>query len=166
MKKSAALPLLLAVAGLVAAPAPKPADASQRLRQHIDSLLLHRNKPEPLPVVLPNPFAVVTGGAMRPDGADSDDGEPVAVDASGKTAEAAPVDTNAEALAKCIAKLRFGGMVTVKGALQIIINDVPRKEGDVIVLDRNNAMTYLHVVHIAKNELTLSLNDATQTVRF
>ncbi|HEY4301007.1 MAG TPA: hypothetical protein VGM73_09050 [Candidatus Didemnitutus sp.] len=161
MKPLAASLLLMASVLVAAAPAAKPADVALRLRQRIDTLLLRRNKPDALPVKLPNPFAVVTGGVMRSD--DSDDDTPVD---GVKTPEAAPVDTNAEALARNIAKLRFGGMVTVKGVLQIVINDVPRKDGDVIVLDRNNAMTYLQVVHIGKNELTLRLNDATQTIRF
>ena len=177
MKARAHLLFVLAAGLLLAAPAippaapPKPPTQSERLRQRIDALLKHRLKPDALPVILPNPFEVVTGGATsrRADGSDPD--SPDAADAAAKAAgaklaEDLPPGSSTEALARCAAKLKIGGMVTLKGQLQIIINDSPRKEGDVIVLDRNNAMTYLQIVRIGPGQLTLRLNEATQTIRF
>lgn len=161
--------VLLAVAGAAPAPAPAPAapsktvSQSERLRQRIDNLLKHRLKPEPLPVALANPFNSSGLGANGRHGDDDEADVPV-------VAGAKPVEehklTNAEALASCIPKLRISGMVKIKDQLHIVVNDVPRKEGDTIVLDRNNPMTYLLVVKIAPGALTLRLNDATQTVKF
>ena len=163
----------LMLAGAATPPAAKPPSQSERLQQRIDALLKHRQKPEALPVILPNPFEVVSGGATGRRGEGTEAEMPAAEDADSTAkaaaetpADAPPPGSNAEALARCAARLRIGGMVTLKGQLQIIVNDFPRKEGDVIVLDRNNAMTYLQVVHVAPGELTLRLNEATQTIRF
>jgi hypothetical protein len=157
----------------LAAPAAAPASTakaptqSERIQLRIDALLKRRLKPEPLPVVLPNPFAVVSGGTngVRLDGTDDDGADGVVVETPAKPTEPPPT-TSAEALARGAAKLRIGGMVRLKDQLQIIINDSPRKVGDTVVLDRNNAMTYLQIVRIAPGEVTLRLNDATQTIKF
>jgi hypothetical protein len=151
----------------------KPPTQSERLRQRIDALLKSRLKPEPLPVILPNPFSVVTGGKnnLHADGSEQEspaegEAETAPTATGARLAEELPVGSSTEALARGVAKLRIGGVVQLKGQMQIIINDSPRKEGDIIVLDRNNAMTYLQIVHIQPGMLTLRLNEATQTIRF
>jgi hypothetical protein len=159
--------LMLAAPAAAPASSPKAPTQSERLQMRIDALLKRRLKPEPLPVVLPNPFVVVSGGTngVRLDGNDDDGADGVVVETPAKPTEPVPT-TSAEALARGAAKLRIGGMVRLKDELQIIINDSPRKVGDTVVLDRNNAMTYFQVVRIAPGEVTLRLNDATQTIRF
>jgi hypothetical protein len=139
-----------------------------RLKQRIDALLQQRLRPEPLPVLLPNPFRVVSGGSLRADDSDAEPPAEITVEppAGAKGTDGYPPGSNQEALAQCIARIRIGGTVALRGQLQIVINDSPRKEGDIVVLDRNNAMTYLHIVRIRPGELTLRLNDATQTIRF
>jgi len=172
MRPCTHLLFLLAASGALASPgaATKAPTTSDRLKQRIEILLQHRMRPDALPVILPNPFEVVSGGAVagRPDGPDpgATDNAEVAKALTGKLADELPPGSSSEALARCVAKLRIGGTVTLKGQLQIIINDYPRKEGDTVVLDRNNAMTYLQVVKVAPGALTLRLNEATQTIRF
>jgi hypothetical protein len=158
--------LLSALAAPAPAPVAKPAGESERLKERIDALLKHRLKPDPLPIILPNPFAMVSGNANlhHPDGS-APENNPNTPRVTG-LAEELPAGSSSEALARGVAKLRIGGTVTLKGQLQIIINDSPRKEGDIIVLDRKNAMTYLQIVRIANGTLTLRLNEATQTIRY
>ena len=168
--KAALLPLLLALlvpplAGAAApAAAPKAPGPSEVLRQRIDALLRRRERPDPLPVVLPNPFEPATAAAARL--ADETEAEAAARAASARLAQDLPPDSSTEALARCTARLRIAGTILLKGQLQVIVNDAPHKEGDIIMLDRNNAMTYLHVEKIEPGAVTLRLNEATQKIRF
>src|ERR1700690_236244 len=80
--------LSLVLADAAAPPADtKPPNQSERLKQRIDVLLKHRLKPEALPVILPNPFETVSGGATtrRPDDSGTDSSAEGDPDASAKS---------------------------------------------------------------------------------
>jgi hypothetical protein len=171
------LGLLLAAgappAGRAAPAAPtRAALQSQHIKESIDALFKHRLKPDPLPVTLPNPFLVVSGviSNKRPDGSESDpasvgdseahDGPPAA-----KPGDAPPPGSDAEALARHVASLKIGGTIQINGQLQLIINQSPRKEGDLIFLDNKSAVIYLRLIRLTPTELTLGFNEAVQTVR-
>ena len=162
-------------AGAGAVPVPAAAKAathSQHLRERIDALFKRRLKPEPLPVTLPNPFLVVSGGinGKRPDGTESDpatgDDRDAHVGAPDpKPAEETPPASDTEALAHYMATLKIGGALQLNGRPQLIINQSPRKEGDLIFLDNKDSMIYLRVIRITPFELTLGFKEVEQTVR-
>jgi hypothetical protein len=172
----------LVVAGIAraASPASKTTAAAQRaarqsaeIEKRIDTLLSPRLRPEPLPKVLPNPFVVVSGvvTAQRADGTPDESAPSVPVNPAADTtanaqAEEFPAFTNAEMLARCIATLKFGGMIQLNDRVQLVINNVPRKEGDIVSVTVGQAKIYLRVVRIAPGSVTLKLNDAEQVVNY
>ncbi len=177
-------PLFFALAGLwclagavalvvAAASTGRTLAQTERTQQRIDTLLKRRLKPDPLPVSLPNPFQVVSGTASRKaDGSEAETAPPEG-DAGnpGNSAIAPPpeessVDSSKEALARYAAKLKIGGLVRLNGQPQLIINDSPRKEGDFIIVEHKDAVTYVQIVRIAPGALTLRLNEAVQTIKF
>jgi hypothetical protein len=162
--------IFLAVRAATTAPS-KAALQSQHIKETIDALFKHRLKPEPLPVTLPNPFVVISGviSAKRADGSESDpaataDGEAHDGTSATRTGDNPPA-SDAEALARHIASLKIGGALQLNGQLQLIINQAPRKEGDLIFLDNKNAVTYLRLIRLTPTELTLGFNEAVQTIR-
>ena len=168
-------PLSAAVEGTPpAAGSTKAALRSQHIKERIDSLFKHRLKPEPLPVILPNPFLVI-GGVMDTgrieEGESSprvEPGENVpdrATTPEAATPEEAPVSDEASVLARHILSLKIGGTVQLNGQLRIIINQAPRKEGDLIFMDKKDSVTYLKVIRVTPFELTLGFNEAVQTIR-
>jgi hypothetical protein len=176
--------LLAAAAGAVAfgvtpasktnAAAQRAAKQSEEIARRIDSLLSARLKPEPLPRVLPNPFVVVSGvvSAQRSDGstAEAPAGESP-VDAANDTATAAqpeefPAFTSAELLARCAATLKFGGMIQLNDRMQVVINNVPRKEGDIVSVTLGPNKVYLRVARISPGSVTMRLNEAEQVINY
>lgn len=144
---------------------------SQHLKESIDALFKHRLKPDPLPVILPNPFLVVSGSinSRRADGSETDpttEGGPEGHASASATKPGAetPPGSDAEALARYVASLKIGGTLRINGQLQLIINQSPRKEGDLIFLDNKNAVTFLRIIRLTPVELVLGFNDAVQTV--
>jgi hypothetical protein len=151
------LTLAGAVSLVLAAASTGRTDAqTERTQQRIDALLKHRLKPDPLPVTLPNPFQVVSGTASRKaDGSEAEAApteggtESPANSATVQPVEESSVDTSKEALARYAAKLKIGGLVRLNGQPQLIINDSPRKEGDFIIVEHKDAVTYVQIVRIA-----------------
>lgn len=134
------------------------------IAQQIDALLKRRLRPEPLPVDLPNPFALPTSNVRR-EGAIATPAEaPPPLRANPN--EEARVATNADILAECAARLRIGGIMRVQGRAQLVINDAPRREGDSIVVTWNNTKISLLVVQIFPDYIVLRYNDADLSVRF
>ncbi len=153
--------------------AAKAAKQSEHIAQLIDGLLKHRLKPDPLPMTLPNPFVVVSGGivARHEDGPGPEvrgEGETEKLPASpeGKVSAEAPA-SSAEVLARCAATLKIGGIIRLKDqAVQIVVNGVPRKEGDFIVLEQDQAVVRLQLARIMSGMILVRLNEAEQTIRF
>jgi hypothetical protein len=61
--------------------------------------------------------------------------------------------------------LKIGGTVQFNGQLRIIIDQSPRKEGDLIFMDKKDSVIYLRVIRITPFELTLGFNEAVQIIR-
>jgi hypothetical protein len=171
---SRARQLLLATAGLLAAHLPgavpahvAPAPSPVPLTRQIDALLKRRLRPEPLPLDLPNPFALP--GPTRRDATFSSASEPVGVvtpPAPTNPDIEARVATNAEVLAECAARLKVGGIMRVQGRVQLVINDVPRKEGDTIIVPWGSNKISLTLVSILAEQVVVRYNDAELALRF
>lgn len=167
---------LLLAAPAEAAPAPgkpapkKSADRFERTQEHIDALIKNRLKPDPLPAVLPNPFQLseafpLTENSRTPGGA-ADHGVEPAPHETKPPVDAPPNGSNAEMLAYYAATLRISGTVELNGRPQLVINQSPYKEGDLILLHNKDTNIYLRVVHIAPGELTLGYKDVEQVLKF
>ena len=158
------LGLLLAASASPGAPASAATTHAQnnatRTRERIDALLKRRLTANPLPAGLPNPF-VVSGGAAV---AEQPDATPAGDPTPKIPVEQAPA-TDAENLARYAAALKIGGTLQLNGRMQLIINQSPYKEGDLVFLDNRNSVTYLQVIRITASELTLGYNQAVLTVK-
>jgi hypothetical protein len=159
----------LVALGVFAAVPIQVAPAPITLTQQIDALLKRRLRPEPLPLDLPNPFALPGNGGGRRDAAIQALNEPAGAATNPPRTnpnEEARVATSAEVLAESAARLRFGGIMRVQGRVQLVINDVPRKEGDTIVVPWNNTRISLQIVSILADQVVLRYNEADYMLRF
>jgi hypothetical protein len=153
--------LFLAAAGVRAADEP-PAKILP-LAERIQSLLGPHLRPTPLPVTLPNPFALTRGSVEVVATA-------AAVTAAPTEPTAKPVDpdnpaVDIETLARCILRLRIGGTIEVGGITQLVVNQAPYREGDLISVNDRGATVQLLLVQLNSSEITFRLRDATQVVR-
>jgi hypothetical protein len=162
--------LLVASPGVAAAPA---ATSGPTIQERLDALLKHRIKPEPLPVDLPNPFLVLSGG-IRESGAEAAKsrlahGKEAAAGAaaSDATAPAASLPpSNAEILSDCTTRLKIGGIIVVNGQAQISINGILRKEGDLIAVEWNHSSVPVRLVRFVSGQVVFRYRDAEMTVKF
>ena len=152
-----------------ARPSAKPADRYLRTKERIDALLKSRLNPDPLPATLANPFQLPAGMAVvdprtgpSPDLPAGHKGDPVATT---KPVEPAIPTNDTEALALYAADLKITGTVKLNGQAHLIINQSPYKEGDLLLLNRQNDTVYLQIVRITQTELTLGLNQAVLTLK-
>lgn len=160
--------LLAAAAGYSAAPA---SSSAPTIQQRIDALLKHRTRPEPLPVDPPNPF--VSRGIRESVMASSAPKATVSVES---LANVAPAGTNpspeflaassADVLAACAVRLKIGGVIRLRDQTQVVINDIPRKEGDFIAAVWSNSVVQLRLVRVVPGELVLRFEDAVITLKF
>lgn len=174
------LPSLLAAgyAGLVLAMAcggssARGAAASPVLRAQIDAILKARQWPEPLPVDPPNPFVVVhdgTRGLLASTSRTAAPAKPGDERIPAEGVRTATVETStasaAEILGNTAGRLKLGGLMQLKDQLQIVVNDVPRREGDSIMVTWNNATYALRVVRVQPGMLVLRYEGAEITLRF
>ncbi len=161
------LGVLLSAAVAPAAPATKASTQAARTKERIDALVNRRLNPAPLPADLPNPFLLGVG-VRKPGGSDvgSPDGSEVAAHPTKPPeGELPPPSSDAEALALYAAKLKIGGTLQINGQFQLLVNESAYKEGDLIFLDKKDAVIYLQIVHLSPTELTLGFKDAVLTVR-
>jgi hypothetical protein len=169
-----ARPLLLIAAGVLAAHLPgavpasvAPAPQPVPIARQIDALLKRRLRPEPLPLDLPNPFALPGPGRRDPTPAPAL--EPIGLltpPAQANPDVEARVATNAEVLAECAARLKVGGIMRVQGRAQLVINDVPRKEGDAIIVPWGSSKIQLTLVSILPEQVVVRYHDAELALRF
>jgi hypothetical protein len=156
---------------LVGAPAPAPAPATPAgptIQQRIDALLKRRLRPEPLPVSLPNPFQM-SGGIVREASAEDiaaragePDGATLANAINQGKINANPV----EVLATVSSRFKLGGIIAMKDQLQLVINGVPRKEGDSVAADWNGALVFVKIVRLSAGQLVLRYGEAEITMKF
>jgi hypothetical protein len=167
-----AAPFLLAAAlGFLAASA-AATPVTPTLQHRIDVLLKRRLSPEPLPSDLPNPFQVVKGSIRENLSDDIVSRQPaldgvMEVTRASETSQprAAVVTSNTEVLAGAAAKLKVGGIIILKDQIQVVINGMPRKEGDLVAADWNNNLVYLRVLRLFTGEMVLSYADAEITLK-
>jgi hypothetical protein len=162
------------VVALGVCPSLRAAAASPALQQRIDSLLKHRLKPEPLPVNPPNPFQMI-GTAKRESGSEESVSRATAsreeiIAATPPATDSAAKDLTAtqqsETLISCATRLKLGGVIILKDQIQIVVNGVPRKEGDVVAADWNNSIVYLKIARLLPGQMVLRYGEAEATVKF
>ncbi|HUR59441.1 MAG TPA: hypothetical protein VM029_17120 [Opitutaceae bacterium] len=177
MKRTPFLPALLCAAlVLVVARGgtpPRGVAASPVLRAQIDALLKARQWPEPLPVDPPNPFVVINdnsrsllAGTGRAPGASRTEDTKPAVGVVTSSGEAQTPATAAEILGNTASRLKLGGVIQLKDQMQIVVNDLPRREGDFITVVWNHASYALRVVRIQPGLLVLRYEGAEITLPF
>lgn len=165
------LSLLLGLATLAPlSAASAPATVSPQLQQRIDRLLKRRLYPEPLPVNPPNPFDQ-NGVIIR----EGQKGETARTSREGGSAETAlernPTDaslsaSNLEILSAIAVRLKIGGLMVLKDRLQVVVNGVPRREGDSIAADWNGTLLYAKIARLSPGDLVLRYADAEVTLKF
>jgi hypothetical protein len=153
--------------GLCPAHADAPPVASKPIQQKIDALLKRRLQAEPLPVNPPNPFQLHGGAnrALTPDEA--------ATQLAAAEAEASlhrvlvpTTASNLEVLTSIVARLKIGGVIVLKDQIQIVINGVPRKEGDSIFVDWNNTPIVVKIIRLLPGQLALRYLDSEITLKY
>ncbi len=147
---------------------------SPTVQQRIDALLKHRLKPEPLPVTPPNPFQTQGTARLSTDElaskpAVADEG-PTPATGPGTSDPTQPRETpgasHSEVLIGCAQRLKLGGIIVLKEQIQIVVNGVPRKEGDMIAADWNNTIVYLRIARLLPGHMVLRYGDAEATMKF
>lgn len=167
--------LLLAFVTLAPSSVSAAAGPSEKLQQRIDTLLKRRLKPEALPVDLPNPFQVITGGGSTREGSPEEIG-PRSLPTDDVTLKSAPVGgtpgassaapSSVDVLSATVARMKFGGTIILKDHIKVVINGVQRQEGDMIPADWNNNVVYLKIVRLLPTHVVLRYGDAEATLKF
>jgi hypothetical protein len=148
--------------------AARAAKVSERIAQRIDALLGQRLKPEPLPRNPPNPFimngvaALQRGDAVEPEPA-GDEADKAAAE---RQAEERAAFSDAELLARYVAGLKLGGMITMNDQPRVVINDSPRREGDTVAVKYDGAEVRIQLVRIQPGTITFRFNEAEQTIKY
>jgi hypothetical protein len=153
--------------------APARVTQGTTIQHRIDALLKHRLRPEPLPVELPNPFLLYSGGIHD---FKEDDGSSKPVVKAENTTEGGPnggavvkplsAPSNVETLMDCVARLKAGGSVVINGQTYLAINGVLRKAGDIILSDWNNLLVKIQVVRIVPGHAVFRYQDAETTLKY
>lgn len=159
------IPAVVLVIVVFGASSARAAKSTLTNQQRIDALLKQRLNPEPLPVDLPNPFLMSSGGNR-----DLAEGARDDTDKNSNSAPASlpavPDQSSAFVLAECAARLKIGGIAIVNGQTQIAINNVLRKEGDIIMTEWNNSLVQLVVVRFLAGKIVLRFQDTETTLKF
>ena len=167
--------LLLAAlsAAFAADPAPAPSVPQLSVRQQIDALLKARQKPEPLPIDLANPFAfagktlregLVAETTARTDVASVENS---ATGPAGMHLAHGTLSRNsADVLAACAVRLKIGGIIRLKDQIQVLVNDIARKEGDSISVVSNGAVIQIQVFRLTPGQLVLRYDEAEVTLKY
>jgi hypothetical protein len=164
---------LLAAIMLPCMPSRAAVPASAPIQRQIDALLKYRLRPEPLPVDPPNPFVVVTGN-VRETGADTIASKlavkPGDDPKGGVPALIPPADvagmSDADVLGICAGRLKIGGLMRLKDQMQVVINDVPRREADSVAVYWNNGVIALRITRIQPGLVTFRYGEAEVSVKF
>jgi len=136
--------------------APKPPPLSPRfkqVRERMATLFSVRTETPPAVDATKNPFRVA--GAPPP----------VVINKEGKP-EPAPVATDRVLLQQGVAQLKISGFVEREGHVHLTINQALYKEGDVIKVTVKTQTLYLRLSKVTRNSVTLTLNEAEQSLKF
>lgn len=146
--------LLLAPGPAAAQQPPKPAEQGDYFAKvvvYANRLLAPHQKSGPLPDPLPNPFR--EPGLVDP-----------GIGAGGDIP--APMLSGSALLNKLAAELRVTGMVTIGGRRALVINGVPRREGETIAVKSGAATHYLLFKSLGNGTATFAMDGAEATIRF
>lgn len=160
-------PVLLLVALTLATRAFAADAASPVIARQIDELLKHRLRPEPLPIDLPNPFAT-QGATIQRATRSTTVVESTPRNGTGEEPadrEAARA-THSQILADCAARLRIGGTIRLKDQAQIVINDTPRKPGDLLIVPYQNTRIPIEIVRLLPDRVNLRYLEEEIAVKF
>lgn len=149
--------LLAAFAPLALLGAAPAADSSAKIRQRIDALLTRRLLPEPLPADLPNPFESTTAAARSRVIARTEPAEKAV--ATDPDREAVPA-RHGDLLADYAARLRISGIMRLKDQILVVINDTPRKEGDLIPVPSTSPRVHLQISRLLPDRVVFRYLDA------
>lgn len=170
--------LVVAVGSSSARAASAPPAPSAKVQQRIDTLLKRRLKPEALPIDVPNPFQVITGGPSLAREAPPETitmknaaGEEIPADPNAPAVAAAPgastvVPTSLEVLSTVLPRLKIGGVIALKDQLKVVVNGVPRREGEMIPADWNNTVIYLKIVRLLPTQIVFRYGDTEMPLKF
>jgi hypothetical protein len=148
-----------------------PLSAQPSIREEIDALLKLRLQPRPLPVDPPNPFRDVRQ-VQRDSSVDRLATKLAIASETDAIVSATAVEldatstSNAAVLASCVSRLRVGGIMRLKEEVHVVINDVPRREGDIIGAVWRDTAVAIRVVRIQAGQLTLRFGDAETVLKF
>ena len=66
----------------------------------------------------------------------------------------------------CATRLKLGGVIVLREQIQIVVNGVPRKEGDLIAAEWNNTIINLRISRLLPGYMVLRYGEAEATVKF
>lgn len=169
MNRSRHRPLILVAVALAAVslglPVAHAAKQTLTIQQRIDALLKRRLNPEPLPVELPNPFQMsATGNSDAAEGAAKEETDKLHQTIA--ASQGTPTSNSTQVLTECASHLKIGGIAVVNGQTQIAINNILRKEGDVVMAEWNNSLVQIVVVRFLAGKIVLRYQDAETTLKF
>lgn len=147
-------PAQVPVPGTPAAPAAAEPrrDPFERTKANIDLLLARRITPPAFDPTRFNPFTIGPAGGLAPDPKTPDEPTPVAT---------------SESLLRLLApRLRVTGYFSREGLSFAVIDGVPRREGDFIILTHQGAPVNLRVKRVDNDRVLLGLGDAEYILRF
>jgi hypothetical protein len=150
-----------ALAGAAAAAAkpsgtPPLSPRFQQVRDRIEALFGDRSAPATAPTLVENPFRP-PGALARRDATADDPDAPLSP---------AAVSSDLDTLQQAVATLRVTGIFEVAGVVHLVINARPYKNGDVLQVTVGNETIYLRIRDVARNLVTLALNDAEMTLKY
>ncbi|HEY1108096.1 MAG TPA: hypothetical protein VGE76_05680, partial [Opitutaceae bacterium] len=74
--------------------------------------------------------------------------------------------SHAEILADCASRLRVGGTIRLKDQVQIVINDTPRKQGDLLIVPYQSTRIPIEITRLLADRVILRYLDAEIAVKF
>lgn len=151
----------------------------QQVRDRIAALLAHRSEAPPKFDPKKNPFRPAGAGPAATIAVPSAPVvSPLSAGASGSSRPAAPPASTVDApsgtppsgdlalLQQAIATLKVAGTVQIGVVAHLVINQVPYKEGDIIIVKVKGQPVYLRVKNISRYSYTLALNETELSVKY
>ncbi len=136
--------ILLSTLGLVPLATfaqPSPLERTHQARINIEALLGPRRNPPPAPADPANPFAVPGAVTVEP--------------TPGNPAPVSTTSTDQETLTRT---LKLGGTAMLSGRLQLLVNQLAYKEGDLIAVRDGDQVLRVRLVRIAPPSAVFELN--------
>ncbi len=154
-------------------PAPPLSPRFQQVRDRIEALLGHRSETPPKFDSRKSPFRPASGGpAALASTATTGGASPLSPTTSNGPVEAPASSANPAAtgdlqlLQLATANLKVAGTIQINNVAHLVINQVPYKEGDVIIARAKGNAIYLRVKNISRYSYTLSLNETELSVKY